>query len=168
MSCRDTLNNLFTVDAPEIKDLKMVYAEEVNTLINKQVSIIYESENMKNIIRKCLKLSKYDANVLISGETGTGKTQLAKFIHFNSQRKECKFLPINCAAIPEHLIESELFGYKKGAFTGAINNGKKGLLEHADGGTLFLDEIGELSIHLQAKILQVVQENSLSQLGVMS
>lgn len=164
MNCRDKLN-ICASDTSEIQDLKEIYAEEVNTLINKQVSVIYKSEKMKKIIEKCLKLGKYDANVLISGETGTGKTQLAKFIHFNSLRKEGKFLPINCAAIPEHLIESELFGYKKGAFTGAVNNGKKGLLEHADGGTLFLDEIGELSIHLQAKILQVVQEKQFIPVG---
>lgn len=165
MSCRDSLNNLYTVDTPEFKDLKMVYAKEVNTLINKHVSIIYESEKMKSIIDKCIKLGKYDVNVLISGETGTGKSQLAKFIHFNSKRKNGKFLPINCAAIPEHLIESELFGYKKGAFTGAVKEGKKGLLEHADGGTLFLDEIGELSINLQAKILQVVQDKQFIPIG---
>lgn len=104
------------------------------------------------------------ANIFISGESGTGKELFASFIHSQSKRKSHSFVAINCAAIPEHLLESELFGHAKGSFTGAIHE-KKGLFEEAEGGTLFLDEIGDLSLNLQAKLLRVLQEKKIKRVG---
>jgi transcriptional regulator with PAS, ATPase and Fis domain len=105
-----------------------------------------------------------DASVLIEGESGTGKELIATAFHFESQRASCPFIRINCAAIPHELIESELFGYKKGAFTGADRD-KRGLIEAARGGTLLLDEIAEMPTHLQTKLLRVLQERKLRRLG---
>lgn len=110
------------------------------------------------------KVAPTDATVLVHGETGTGKELVAKAIHTYSRRKERPFVSINCAAIPETLIESELFGYEKGAFTGA-NANRMGLIEAADGGTLFLDEIGELPIEAQARLLRFIQENEIRRIG---
>jgi transcriptional regulator with PAS, ATPase and Fis domain len=104
--------------------------------------------------------------VLIQGESGTGKDVIAKFLHFHSERRERPFVPINCAAIPDTLLESELFGFEKGAFTDARAQ-KRGVLELADGGTIFLDEIGDLQLHLQAKLLRVLEEQSFRRLGGM-
>jgi PAS domain S-box-containing protein len=119
--------------------------------------------------RQCYKLAKKiaatDVKILIQGETGTGKTLLAQFIHDNSTRSEAPFISLNCAAMPEGLIESELFGYTGGAFTGASTRGKEGLLDIADGGTLFLDEIGDLPVLLQSKLLKVIEENKFLPLG---
>ena len=110
------------------------------------------------------KIAPYDINVLIIGESGTGKEVFAKAIHKLSKRKDKPFIAVNCAAIPEDLLESELFGYKKGAFTGADKD-KKGLIEEANGGTLFLDEIGELPLSLQAKLLRFLEERKIRPLG---
>ena len=105
-----------------------------------------------------------DANVLITGESGTGKELIARSIHNLSQRKSNNFVPINCAAIPENLLESELFGYEKGAFTGADKT-KIGKFEYANDGTLFWDEIGEMPIGLQAKLLRVIQDKMITRIG---
>ncbi len=105
-----------------------------------------------------------DSPVLITGETGTGKTLVAKAIHYRGPSPKAPFISINCASLPEHLIEAELFGYERGAFTGAVAS-RKGLFEMADGGTLFLDEIGEMPMHLQAKLLSVLEEKKLRRLG---
>jgi transcriptional regulator with PAS, ATPase and Fis domain len=113
---------------------------------------------MNNVMEVCDKISMVDATILIQGESGTGKGVLAKYIHNRGLRKNSPFLSINCATIPEQLIESELFGYTDGSFTGANKGGKKGLLEMANGGTVFLDEIGEIPINIQAKLLQVIQD----------
>ena len=110
------------------------------------------------------KATKSDINVSVTGETGTGKELIAKAIHHNSNRKDKKFVPINVAAIPSELIESELFGHEKGAFTGADNR-RIGKFEEADKGTLFLDEIGELELSLQAKLLRVIQESEVVRVG---
>lgn len=110
------------------------------------------------------KIKDVDSNILITGESGTGKEVCAREIHATSKRKAEKFVAINCAAIPENLLESELFGYKKGAFTGA-NADKDGLFKVASGGTLFLDEIGEVSLSFQSKLLRVIQERRLTPLG---
>lgn len=127
-------------------------------------NMIGSSPKMEEIYRSASQVAKSDATVLILGESGTGKELLAKGIHFNSQRKDKPFVTINCGALPENLIESELFGHKKGAFTGAVTD-KQGKFELADGGTLFLDEIGELQPQLQVKLLRVLQDGVVDKLG---
>jgi transcriptional regulator with PAS, ATPase and Fis domain len=128
-------------------------------------NMITNCETMKKLIQFCRRIASVDSTILIQGESGTGKGVLAKYIHQMSQRKNGPFLTINCAAIPEELLESELFGYSQGAFTGANKNGKTGLIEAADHGTLFLDEIGEISPKIQAKLLQVIQERQFLPIG---
>lgn len=119
---------------------------------------------MLEIYEVIQKISEYKTTVMLYGESGTGKELLAKAIHINSSRKNKPFIAINCGAIPENLLESELFGHKKGAFTDAVKD-KKGLFEEAQGGTILLDEIGELPLHLQVKILRVLQENEIRPVG---
>ncbi len=126
--------------------------------------IVGTSEPMKRLIEKATQLARVETTLLITGESGTGKEILAKSIHYNSARSSKPFIVINCGAIPETLLESELFGYRKGAFTGATSN-KAGKFETADSGTVFMDEIGELPVLLQAKVLRVVQENEIDVVG---
>lgn len=126
--------------------------------------LIGESPRMKRIYDLIRKVAVTKTNILISGESGTGKELVARAIHGESQRKDKPFVVINCAGIPETLIESELFGYKKGAFTGASTD-KAGLFEAADGGTVFFDEIGELSPAIQVKLLRVIQERTFTRIG---
>jgi DNA-binding NtrC family response regulator len=126
--------------------------------------IIYVSSQMEEVIRLAEKASRYKTTVLISGESGTGKELIAKAIHNGSPRRDAPFIAVNCAAIPETLLESELFGYAKGAFSGA-DSSKRGLIEEAHGGTLFLDEIGEFPLPLQPKLLRVLQEGEIRRLG---
>jgi transcriptional regulator with PAS, ATPase and Fis domain len=111
------------------------------------------------------RIAKVDTTVLLLGETGVGKEEIAKFIHRNSLRKDRPFVKINCGAIPANLIESELFGYEKGAFTGALQQGKLGMFEVAEGGTLLLDEIGELPLKMQVKLLRALQEQEITRVG---
>ncbi|NHZ85070.1 MAG: response regulator [Planctomycetia bacterium] len=132
--------------------------------ILEQTPLIGESPEMQKLKVLIEKYSKPNANVLIIGESGTGKELIAKNIHYNSERKYETFIPINCAAIPNDLIESELFGYEKGAFTGADKD-KPGLFEQANDGTLFLDEITELSFSAQATLLRVLQEGEIDKIG---
>jgi PAS domain S-box-containing protein len=128
--------------------------------------VIVESSKMRHILHMASKLSRLDTStVLILGESGTGKGFLAKLIHKNSLRHKKPFVEINCAALPENLLEAELFGYEKGAFTGASDRGKVGLLELAQGGTLFLDEIGDLPQALQAKLLKYLDDNEIRRIG---
>lgn len=127
-------------------------------------SMIYESESMKKTIELAATFAKTNAPVIITGETGTGKEVMASYIHEQSQRADKLFRAINCGAIPENLIESELFGHEKGAFTGASQR-KIGLFESVNTGTLFLDEIGELPMHLQVKLLRVIQEQEITRVG---
>lgn len=124
-----------------------------------------QHEKSKQVWRLAQRAALIPSTVLITGESGTGKEVLARYIHQHSERREKPFLAINCAAIPESLLESELFGYEEGAFTGAKKGGRPGLFEMADGGTLFLDEIGEMSIHLQAKLLRVLQDYRVKRVG---
>lgn len=123
------------------------------------------SPEMEKIITIINNISQVDSTVLLLGETGVGKTWLAKYIHEVSSRKKASFVSINCGALPESLIESELFGYEAGTFTGGQSKGKKGLFEIADGGIVFLDEIGELPFSVQAKLLEVLQEHSFRRVG---
>ncbi len=127
-------------------------------------NIIGVSGKMQEVFRKIRKVASSDATVLIRGESGTGKELIARAIHFHSPRSEAPLVEINCASIPETLLESELFGHEKGAFTGAYKQ-KKGKFEIAHGGTLFLDEIGELPLTLQAKLLRVLQDGRFTRVG---
>ncbi len=127
-------------------------------------NLIAASSEMKRIIQLVRKVSQSDITVLLTGESGSGKEIIARAIHMNSSRKDNPFITVNCAAIPENLLESELFGHVKGAFTGALKD-RKGKFELANGGTLFLDEIGDLKPELQAKLLRVLQEREVEPVG---
>jgi DNA-binding NtrC family response regulator len=126
--------------------------------------IIGRSDVLLSVLDMSARAARSQSTVLIQGETGTGKELLARAIHFNSPRKDRPFITINCGAIPRELLESELFGFRRGAFTGALEN-KRGKLEMADGGTLFLDEIGELPLELQAKLLRLIQQGEIDKIG---
>lgn len=132
--------------------------------IDSKYSLLGSSKKIIEIKEQLRKLSSHDASVLITGENGTGKEVVARLTHKQSPRSEKKFIAVNCAAIPEELIESELFGHKKGAFTSAIAD-KEGKFELANGGTLFLDEIGDMSLKTQAKILRVLETQELQKIG---
>lgn len=139
---------------------------ELSMLELKNQEIVAESDKMRQVLRVGLKLANMDAsNILILGESGVGKGLLAKFIHKNSRRHTKPFIQINCATLPESLLEAELFGYERGAFTGAREKGKVGLFELAQEGTLFLDEIGELPLSLQAKLLKYLDDQEVMRLG---
>ena len=139
---------------------------ELSVMELKNQEIIAENENMRQVLHLTLKLAHIGAsNILILGESGTGKGLLAKFIHKNSNSSKKPFIQINCAALPENLLEAELFGYEKGAFTGARQEGKAGLFELAQDGTLFLDEIGDLPHSLQAKLLKYLDDHEVMRLG---
>jgi Nif-specific regulatory protein len=127
-------------------------------------SIVSKSSRMQEVMEMIHRVADSNATVLLRGESGTGKTLAAKAIHYNSKRAKKPFIAVNCSALPETLLESELFGYERGAFTGALGT-KKGRFEAAEGGTLFLDEIGDLAMNLQIKLLNVVQEREFQRLG---
>lgn len=146
------------------------YWDELQQIKHKQSGtrtplIIGNSQAHDNMMQLIEQIAPYDATILLQGETGVGKSMIAKEIHLRSDRSSKPFIQINCGAIPESLLESELFGYKKGAFTGANQAGKMGLVEKANGGTLFLDEIAELPMELQPKILQLVQNKTFIPIG---
>ncbi len=134
---------------------------------NRQTILIGENSGLREVSRLINLSAESDAGVLITGETGTGKNVVAKSIHYRLKQKSTGFVGINCAALPENLIESELFGHEKGAFTGALST-QKGIFEMAKGGTLFLDEIGDLPLHLQSKLLGVLDEKKLKRIGSQS
>jgi len=151
--------------------LKMRRLEKENVRLHAEVidryrfnAIVGGSEKIREVIALAGRVAPSDATVLVTGESGTGKELLARGIHYSSSRAEGPFIAVNCAAIPENLIESELFGHVKGAFTGAVRD-REGKFELADGGTLFLDEIGDLRVDLQAKILRALQERTIDRVG---
>jgi len=146
----------------EQMERKLSDEETTNRLLP---DIIGESREIINVKKLAIKASKTNSTVLILGESGTGKSLLAKAIHNNSKNKDNPFINVNCGSIPETLLESELFGYEGGAFTGAKGAGKAGLFELAQGGTIFLDEIGEISMFLQVKLLQVLQDKTFYKVG---
>ena len=126
--------------------------------------IVGRSEALQQVLTTVAKVAPSDANVLVTGPSGTGKELIARALHANSPRREKSFVPVDCAAMPSHLLESELFGHERGAFTGAMQ-AKRGLLEAADHGTVFFDEIGEMNLELQAKLLRVLQERAFRRVG---
>ena len=143
----------------EIKSLKSKLIEKYNFS-----NIIYKSEKMNNIVDQVKQIAPTSANVLILGESGVGKELIAQAIHYNSNFKNGPFIPINCSAFPETLLESELFGYEKGAFTGAQTS-RKGKFQLAEGGTLFLDEIGDISLLTQVKLLRFLEKKEIMPVG---
>jgi DNA-binding NtrC family response regulator len=145
------------------RELK-VLRKEVQQKYSFRNTILGESRAIKKVYELIEKAISTNITVIISGETGTGKELVAKAVHFNSARKDRSFVPVNIAAIPSELIESELFGHEKGAFTGAVSR-RIGCFEEADGGTIFLDEIGEMELSLQSKLLRVLQEKEIVRVG---
>lgn len=127
--------------------------------------LVAASQAMYNVLQLIKRLATVDSTVLITGESGVGKGLVANLLHKNGSRRDSPFIKVNCGAIPENLIESELFGYERGAFTGSKNEGKKGLFEAAENGTIFLDEISELPLNMQVKLLQVIQEREFTKVG---
>lgn len=145
----------------------MAYSNQVNTpdcIEPALEDFAYKSEAMKSFVRFAMKLVKTDTSLLILGETGVGKEHLALAIHKESPRQTGPFIPINCAALPDHLLESELFGHEKGSFTGSIA-ARRGAFELAHNGVIFLDEIGDMPLHLQAKLLRVLQDKKFQKVG---
>ncbi|MDI7815016.1 sigma 54-interacting transcriptional regulator [Clostridioides difficile] len=169
-NCRDIteLNNIKNKLEDTRKQVKK-YKSEVETLYRTALriedTVIMDGLVMRPIINTVNHVSKTDVSVLLLGESGTGKSSLARYIHHNSNRANGPFITINCATISPQLLESELFGYTSGAFTGASTRGKVGLVELADGGTLFLDEIGDIPQNLQAKFLQLIQDKTFTPVG---
>ena len=133
--------------------------------ITAEVGMVVRSASIRRVVSRAIKVSQTDSSVLLQGESGTGKSMLASIIHRLSPRKNAPFVSINCGAIPEQLMESELFGYERGAFTGASPKGKTGLLEAAQGGTVFFDEIGELPLTMQVKLLEVLDRHAFLRVG---
>ncbi|HBH2333762.1 TPA: sigma 54-interacting transcriptional regulator [Clostridioides difficile] len=169
-NCRDIteLNNIKNKLEDTKKQVKK-YKSEVETLYRTALriedTVIMDGIVMRPIINTVNHVSKTDVSVLLLGESGTGKSSLARYIHHNSNRANGPFITINCATISPQLLESELFGYTSGAFTGASTKGKVGLVELANGGTLFLDEIGDIPQNLQAKFLQLIQDRTFTPVG---
>lgn len=186
-SCVDGIKKLNSMDVDYLKELTELVADEVVTFheeITKREERIHElnselgdkyryhtmigkSKKMQAIYRLLEKISSSESSVLINGENGTGKELVAKAIHYTSPRKDHQFLAVNCSAFNDNLLDSELFGHVKGAFTGAVKD-KKGLFETANGGTLFLDEIGDTSLTMQVKLLRVLQEGTYLPVGATS
>jgi TyrR family helix-turn-helix protein len=173
----DSSNNMTKIvttsrDITELVNLQHQLESVQNTLDDFRLlekfssdGVIANSHQMFNVLQLTKRLSDVDSTVLITGESGVGKGVIANLLHQNGGRKNKPFVKINCGAIPDALIESELFGYERGAFTGSRAEGKKGLFETAQNGTIFLDEISELPLNLQVKLLQVIQEREITRVG---
>src|SRR5213082_710859 len=170
----DYLEKPFKVDALKLcvqRALSYTAAITESAYLRKQLrktyqfgQIIGSAAGMREVFRMIERVADTDSTILILGESGTGKELVARALHFNSRRQLAPFVPINCSALPENLLESELFGHRRGAFTGAIND-KKGLFQEADGGTIFLDEVGSMPPILQSRLLRVLQEREVRRVG---
>ncbi len=151
------------------RKMEKIYFEQLqseNSTSGGNCEVVIADPKMHGIYSLAKKISDFNTTVLILGESGVGKDVLARYLHNESSlRKNKPFIAVNCGSIPENLLESELFGYTEGAFTGAVKGGKRGLIEAADGGTLLLDEIGEMSLNLQVKLLRVLESRSISRVG---
>lgn len=158
------LASSIAIKQQDLKEERDELRREVRKNYSFDKMAVGHSEPMRLVFEQVRRVAKWDSTVLIRGESGTGKELIAGAIHYNSPRSNKPFVKLNCAALPENLLESELFGHEKGAFTGAIKQ-RQGRFEQADGGTLFLDEIGEISPMFQAKLLRVLQENELERVG---
>lgn len=152
-----------TATSEEIREMYTKYLEENEQKFKNRVVIV--SEPMKHIVDQCLQVSNSDIPVLVLGESGVGKDVISRLIHDNSSRRDQPFVALNCGAIPENLIESELFGYAPGAFTGASKSGKMGIFEASNRGTIMLDEIGDLSLPMQVKLLRVLENRQVTRIG---
>jgi len=166
LGVKDFITKPFEIETliEAIERSRVIKQKSTNKKIEIPKTFIANSDSIKQTLQMASKVAKTDASVLLLGESGVGKEEFAKFIHENSNRANAPFIAINMSAIPENLVESELFGYEKGAFTDATTQ-KIGLFESANGGTLFLDEIAEMPYHLQAKLLRVLQEKEMFRLG---
>ena len=148
----------------QLEGLSRMYQVQLNQLKSSK-SCILHSDKMRNLLKMVNHVSTVDSTVLILGESGVGKEVIADTLHASSPRANKPFIKVNCGAIPGNLLESELFGYEPGAFTGASKSGKAGMFELADGGILFLDEIAEMPMDLQVKLLRVLQDNKIMRIG---
>ncbi|MEQ8236573.1 MAG: sigma 54-interacting transcriptional regulator [Syntrophomonadaceae bacterium] len=160
--------NLLRQELEKVQGLSQHYENQLRTLqmqYSGSEKIVVSSTKIKNLIETVMRLAAVDSTILITGESGTGKELIADIIHSNSSRCEKPMIKVNCGAIPENLLESELFGYEGGAFTGARKEGKPGSIELAEGGTLFLDEIGEIPLNLQVKLLRFLQSKEIIRVG---
>lgn len=163
-----TVLNQLKASLEETRKLESLYHQSLTEQINLDHALermVIRSEAMKNLLLKAVKAANVDNSVLLCGESGVGKSMLARIIHEMSRRRSKPFVKINCGAIPESLMESELFGYEAGSFTGALPQGKAGLFETADQGTIFLDEVAELTPSMQVKLLEVMDENRFTRIG---
>jgi len=158
----DTLNEFY--NEASMSDQVSSFAQPMHAIPSGE-SVIAESQAMRGILSMAKEVADVDTSLLITGESGTGKEVVAQYVHQSSKRAGKKLVIINCASLPENLLEAELFGYEKGAFTGASPNGKAGLFELADGGTLFLDEVNSLPYALQGKLLRAIETKSIQRIG---
>lgn len=160
--------NELKIELDEVRKMSSFFYEslqEYHEVDHAMQDLVVKSQAMIRVVQKAIKVAKVEASVLITGESGVGKSMLAKLIHKMSPRKEQPFVKINCGAIPQSLMESELFGYEKGAFTGALSTGKIGLIEAGHKGTVFFDEIAELKPEMQVKLLEVMEEKQFKRVG---
>jgi transcriptional regulator with PAS, ATPase and Fis domain len=151
----------------ELEHRTALYQEQLSALHTRVLGhdIVYHSESLRRVFERALRLARLDGNIFLTGETGVGKSLLAQYIHAMSRRASGPFIHVNCASLPESLIEAELFGYTEGAFTGASRKGRRGVIEMGQGGTVFLDEIGDMPVEMQAKLLTVLEDKVIRRLG---